>query len=407
MLTLRNNQIPISISFDGVARRHPVTIARALSSHHRQAGSVLASEETEPSEDKPLQAIYWVLTWACHRKCKHCYDDRFRPYIRDALTEVVGEGQAAFQKIIDNLPDDLSWVDETGRRDRTLLVLAGGELLINGVREELFYPVLDALREKYGEHAPKISIQTTGDVLTPDILDECLARGVESIAIASIDDYHVGMQGEKKFAFMDRIRELMQSRGVREVSLGGAKDKRLKEPDVAAGRNLTGPTFLFFGAQEDLWIGELWPRGRALSSGLSKAGYDINFSARWSGAKNFLHIGRVGSEVAIEPDGSIYPCCLKTKAPLGNLTEETLADILSSVAALPAIQALNDGDPERMGASAGWTRARFQQESLAKDGRGQDIANMCLGCGRFFEQVLSAQLADLRRERLAARELVA
>lgn len=354
------------------------------------------------NEDTVLQAIYWVLTWACHRKCKHCYDDRFRPYVRDALTEVVGEGQAAFQRVIENLPDDLSWVDENGRRDRTLLVLAGGELLIDGVREELFYPVLDALKARYGDRGPKISIQTTGDVLTPEILDECLARGVESIAIASIDDYHVGMQGDKKFAFMEKIRELMTSRGVREVSLGGAKDKRLKEPDVAAGRKLNGPSFLFFGAQEDLWIGELWPRGRAFSNGLSKAGYDVNFCARWSGAKNFLHIGKAGSEVAIEPDGSIYPCCLKTKAPLGNLTEEGLEDILTSVAALPAIQALNDGDPEGMGLGEGWTREHFQEQSKAKDGLGQDVANMCLGCDRFFEQILSKQLADLRQGRLKA-----
>ena len=354
------------------------------------------------NEDTVLQAIYWVLTWACHRKCKHCYDDRFRPYVRDALTEVVGEGQAAFQRVIENLPDDLNWVDETGRRDRTLLVLAGGELLIDGVREELFYPVLDALKARYGDRGPKISIQTTGDVLTPEILDECLARGVDSIAIASIDDYHVGMQGDKKFAFMEKIRELMTSRGVREVSLGGAKDKRLKEPDVAAGRKLNGPSFLFFGAQEDLWIGELWPRGRAFSNGLSKAGYDVNFCARWSGAKNFLHIGKAGSEVAIEPDGSIYPCCLKTKAPLGNLTEERLEDILTSVAALPAIQALNDGDPEGMGAAEGWTREHFQEQSKAKDGLGQDVSNMCLGCDRFFEQKLSKQLADLRQARLKA-----
>ncbi|MEM7330152.1 MAG: SPASM domain-containing protein [Pseudomonadota bacterium] len=352
-----------------------------------------------------MQAIYWVLTWACHRKCKHCYDDRFRPYVRDALSDVVGEGQVAFQKVIDNLPDDLTWVDDKGIRDRTLLVLAGGELLIDGVREELFYPVLAALKTKYGPLAPKISIQTTGDVLTPEILDECLERGIESIAIASIDDYHVGMQGDKKFAFMEKIRDLMRSRGVREVALGGAKDKRLKEPDVAAGRQLKGPSFLFFGAQEDLWIGELWPRGRAFTNGLSKAGYDVNFCARWSGGKNFLHIGKAGSEVAIEPDGSIYPCCLKTKAPLGNLTEESLADILTSVAALPAIQALNDGDPERMGEAEGWTRDVFQQKSHAKDGLGQDVANMCLGCDRFFEHSLSAQLETLRRKRLGQKVL--
>jgi len=249
----------------------------------------------------------------------------------------------------------------------------------------------------------KISMATSGDVLTPERLDECWTRGVEGIAIASIDDYHVGMQGEKKFAFMDKIRALMQSRGVREVSLGGAKDKRLKEPDVAAGRDQTGPTFLFFGAQEDLWIGELWPRGRALSNGLSKAGYDVNFCSRWSGGKNFLHIGKAGSEVAIEPDGAIYPCCLKTKAPLGKLTEERLEDILTSVAELPAIQALNDGDPERMGEAEGWTRERFAKESQAVDGQGNAIANMCLGCDRFFEHSLSKDLAKLRRERLRER----
>jgi iron-sulfur cluster protein len=351
-----------------------------------------------------MQAIYWVLTWACHRKCKHCYDDRFRPYVRDALTEVVAEGQTAYQAVIDNLPDNMSWLNEnTGQRERTLLVLAGGELLIDGVREELFYPALDAIQARWGDNAPKISIQTTGDVLTPQILDECLSRGVESIAIASIDDYHVGMQGEKKYKFMDEIRTLMSSRGIREVSLGGEKSARLKAPDLSRQPKPGEPTFLFFGAQEDLWIGELWPRGRAWTNGLSNAGYDVNFCARWSGAKNFLKIGEAGSEVAIEPDGSIYPCCLKTKAPLGSLTEERLEDILASVAALPAIQALNQGDPERMGEHDGIARADFQKLSIAKDGKDREVANLCLGCDRYFEATLGKQLTALREERLKAR----
>jgi MoaA/NifB/PqqE/SkfB family radical SAM enzyme len=348
-----------------------------------------------------MQAIYWVLTWACHRKCKHCYDDRFRPYVRDALTAVVAEGQAAYQRVIANLPDEMSWLnDQTGERERTLLVMAGGELLIDGVREELFYPALEAIQTRWGDKAPKISIQTTGDVLTEKILDECLARGVESIAIASIDDYHVGMQGEKKFKFMDEIRALMASRGVREVSLGGEKTARLKAPDLSRQPQPGEPTFLFFGAQEDLWIGELWPRGRAWANGLSNAGYDVNFCSRWSGAKNFLKLGEAGSEVAIEPDGSIYPCCLKTKTPLGSLAEERLEDILTSVAALPAIQALNDGDPERMGAQDGLSRDDFKQLSVATDGKGREMANLCLGCDRYFEAKLGKQLQDLRNARL-------
>ena len=95
-----------------------------------------------------MESIYWVLTWACHRKCAHCYDDRFRPYVRDALERVVGEGQAVYRRIIANLPDDMTFAPappgeaHTSPRKRTTLILAGGELLIDGVREELFYPAL-------------------------------------------------------------------------------------------------------------------------------------------------------------------------------------------------------------------------------------------------------------------------
>jgi len=347
-----------------------------------------------------MQSLYWVLTWACHRRCKHCYDDRFRPYVRDALSEVVGEGQRAFEAVINNLPNDMTWLDEkTGQRERTLLVMAGGELLIDGVREELFYPALDALKAKYGSSMPKISIQTTGDVLTEDILDALLAKDVDSIAIASIDDYHVGMKGEKKFKFMADIRAMMASRNVHEVSLGGHKDERLKAPDLDSKAKRDGPSFLFFGAQPDLWIGELWPRGRAFANGLSDAAYDTNFCARWSGGLNFLKIGKAGSEVSIEPNGNVYPCCLKTKAPIGNLTEETLQEMFDSVATLPAIQALNRGAPEEMGAQHGWDAQTFRKKSAKEDGKGRIVENMCLGCDAYFEAHLGEQLRELKETR--------
>ncbi len=351
-----------------------------------------------------MQSLYWVLTWACHRKCAHCYDDRFRPYVRSALTDVVAEGQRAYDAILANLPDDMSWVDEAGMRHPTLIVLAGGELLIDGVREELFYPVLEAIQRRWPSAPPRLSMQTTGDVLEPDHIDAMLARGVTTIAIASIDDYHVGMKGERKFRFMEKIRAMMSGRGVREVSLGGAKDKRLKSPDPAARPRSGEPAFLFFGAQPDLWIGELWPRGRAWAHGLTNAGYETNFCARWSGGKNFLKMHQAGSEIAIEPDGSIYPCCLKTKAPLGSLAEERLEDILASVSTLPAIQALNAGDPEGMGLGAGWSRDTFRARSVATDGQGREIANACLGCDQYFEEHLGADLKGLRAARLAKKK---
>jgi hypothetical protein len=349
-----------------------------------------------------MEAIYWVLSWACHRRCPHCYDDRFRPYVRDGLKAVVGEGQSAYQRILANLPDDFSFVDGKGVRRRGLLVLAGGELLIDGVREELFYPVLAAIRARWPDKAPRISVQTTGDVLTPELVEAMVARGVSTIAIASIDDYHVGHEGDGKFALMAKIRAMMAPLGVHEVALGGVTDDRLKAPAPGKRRD-DAPNFLFFGAQPDLWIGELWPRGRAWANGLVNADYGTNFCARWSGGKNFLNHGAAGSEVAIEPDGSIYPCCIKTGAALGNLTEERLIDILDSLKGHPAFEAINDGDPEAMGLGMGWSRADYRIASAATDPKGRAIENVCLGCDAFFKAKLGTEIDRIRSARMAAK----
>lgn len=348
-----------------------------------------------------MEAIYWVLTWACHRRCKHCYDDRFRPYVREDLTRVVGEGQSSYRNIIANLPDDMSYVDATGARKRTLMVLAGGEVLIDGVREELFYPVLEEIALRWGDRGPHISVQTTGDVLTSEHIEGMLSRGVRTIAIASIDDFHVGLEGDKKFALMEHVRGLMAPFGAREVGLGGARDPRLKAPTPRPADDDRGPFFLFFGAQPDLWIGELWPRGRAWANGLSEATYETNFCARWSGGKNFLNYGHSGSEVALEPDGSVYPCCLKTKAPLGSVAEERLTDILDSLKGHPAFEAINAGDPEAMGESAGWSREAYRDASTVTDPKGRNFANVCIGCDAYFEARLGDELAAIRARRLS------
>ncbi|OYW83814.1 MAG: hypothetical protein B7Z22_11895 [Hyphomonas sp. 32-62-5] len=212
------------------------------------------------------------------------------------------------------------------------------------------------------------------------------------------------MKGERKFRFMQGIRAMMAGQDVTEISLGGAKSDKLKSPDPAARPQGDQPAFLFFGAQPDLWIGELWPRGRAWANGLSNAGYATNFCARWSGGRNFLKLHEAGSEVAIEPDGSVYPCCLKTKAPLSSHAEERLEDILASVASLPAIQALNAGDPEGMGLATGWSRQDFQARAVSTDGKGREVANACLGCDRYFEAHLSHDLKVLRAGRLDKRK---
>ena len=95
---------------------------------------------------------------------------------------------------------------------------------------------------------------------------------------------------------------------------------------------------------------------------------------------------------------------MKTKAPLGNLTEETLSEIFESVAKLDAIQALNRGQPEQMGQSAGWDEKTFRLKSAKADGKGRIVENKCLGCDTYFEEVLGAQLRELREKRLAAKQ---
>ena len=52
-----------------------------------------------------MESIYYVAAWACHRRCDHCYEDRFRPYVRGALEAVVREAEQNFPRIVDHLPE--------------------------------------------------------------------------------------------------------------------------------------------------------------------------------------------------------------------------------------------------------------------------------------------------------------
>jgi hypothetical protein len=345
-----------------------------------------------------MESIYWVLTWACHRKCVHCYDDRFRPYVRDELKAVIGEGQAAWPKIIENLPRPMAFEDPKDPHHQKIgrIILAGGEVLHKPVREALFYPVLEALQKRYTPAQAKISIQTTGDILTAKMIKEMLERGVHTIAISGMDDYHVGMEGDKRLPLMAKIRAMMAKAGVSEISLGG---KRLDGVRVDYTQE-DGPYFLFFGAQPASWIGEIWPRGRAWTNSLADGDLSTNFCARQSGGKNFLNHTKAGSEVAIEPNGDVYPCCIKTKTPIGNLTREPLIAMLDDLASEPALQALNAGDPASMGIKAGWSVAQFEAASVTRRPNGTDYANLCIGCDAFFE----ASLGKVLRERAAARQ---
>jgi hypothetical protein len=196
---------------------------------------------------------------------------------------------------------------------------------------------------------------------------------------------------------MDKLTALFERHGMRRSGLS-ATTRNWHEEE--------GPVFSFFGATPDSWIGKLWPRGRAWQNNLSHATLADNFCNRWSGGLNFLRHQYNGSEVSIEPDGAVYPCCVKTRLPVGSLLEDNLIEILDSLVGVPAYEALTMGHPERMGLAHGWTEERFLAQSHTAMPDGTPYQNLCIGCDRFHEQVLGPVLEAARLRRRAAKGLV-
>jgi hypothetical protein len=51
-----------------------------------------------------MESIYYAMCFACQRRCKHCYEDRFRPCVRDELDAVVAAAKANYARTIDHSP---------------------------------------------------------------------------------------------------------------------------------------------------------------------------------------------------------------------------------------------------------------------------------------------------------------
>lgn len=350
-----------------------------------------------------MESIYYVMNWACHRRCKHCYETNFRPYIRDELKKVVAESVANFPRIIDNLPETMTYRDLAaplaggGYQEKTgRIILAGGEVLLEPVRQQVLYPVLERLQQRYGAGGIKVIVQTTGDLVTEEIIEQLLKRGVWMISIAGMDDYHVGLEGDKRLPLIAKLKQWFAAAGI------NPSGWQADNSDNASWGDEDGPLYHFFGATPDEWIGKLWPRGRAWENGLSSADISDNFCAEWAGAKNFLNHQYSGSEVSIDPNGDVFPCCMKTKFPIGNLTEEPLIGILDSLIGHPVYEALVAGTPERMGLQRGWSVEKFLNACETQTPTGKPYRNLCIGCDNFHQQVLGPELLELRRQRLAA-----
>ena len=304
-----------------------------------------------------MESIYYVMTWLCHRTCVHCYEDRFRPYYGEDLKAVVAESIANMPRIIDHFPTRMTFFDPEEKPG--MIILAGGEILLEPVREPVLYAGIERLQAKYRDNGGvRIIVQTTGDLLTPKIAAELKALGVARVSISGLDSFHAGLETlEAQQALQQKCARILEDAG---------QDAH------------------FFGANPDQWIGKLWPRGRAFKNGLSTATLADNFCNQWSGGLNFLEARKKGGEVSVDPQGNVFPCCIKTKAPLGNLLDQPLEAILEAKRGNPVYEAINAGRPELMGLAHGWSAEYFLEKSKVGD-----YQNLCIGCDAFHDEVLA------------------
>ncbi|MGH9454662.1 MAG: SPASM domain-containing protein [Terriglobia bacterium] len=332
-----------------------------------------------------MESIYYVMTFLCHRQCAHCYEDRFHPYYGEELERVVQESRSNFSRIIDHLPERMTYLDLADglREKRGRVILAGGEILLNPVRESVLYPALEQLWTRYrGRGGAYLFVQTTGDVLTEKILSELLDYHVDVISVSGIDSFHVGLEKESaRQALTSKLTTMFVAQGM----------KPLLQVPRSSGVFEDGERyFSFFGATPDSWIGKIWPRGRARSNELSTASLADNFCNAWSGGLNFLQRHHSGSEVSVEPNGNVYPCCMKTELAIGNLLQEKLDDILDRLTGNPVYEAISMGHPERMGIARGWSVEKFIAKSAVTLPSGRVYQNYCTGCDAFHREVLMA-----------------
>lgn len=288
------------------------------------------------------ESMYWVFTQVCNDQCDHCYN----------MSGPQGERLSDHEclSIVANMPDKL---------DR--LILSGGEPL--AMKKQL-YLILDQIKSRY-KGATQIMLQTNGDLLTGEILDTLLEKGVSRIDIASIDRYH-------KFAGarIDELISLFTSRGM------NADDT---EPLIDKDHFITNQlSFGFWGATEDMWLGGNWARGRAMEKNNWKRDPEHNFCAILSGGKGFLGDTDLPQEISIQL-WKINPCCPGTKSPMGDARKERVADVLERVSRSEIFQKINQGDPYGMGESLGVDRAYAHS-------RGKMLQNICLWCDEFFDR---------------------
>lgn len=289
-----------------------------------------------------IESVYWVFTQLCNDQCDHCYNTSGPQGERITEEECM--------QIIDHLPKSM---------DR--IILSGGEPLAD---RKLLYKILDRLRERYRDSV-QIMLQTNGDLLTGERLDELIVRGVTRFDIASIDRYHKHA-GER---LMD-LAELFDSRGVN----GDDKDPLVVKETYLVDKQLS---WGYWGATEEMWLGGNWARGRAMEKNNWKRDPNHNFCSILSGARNFLGgYDDIPQEISIQL-WKINPCCPGTLFPMGDARKENVTDVLNRVSKMEVFQKLNDGEPWLMGEHLGVSEDEARKKT-------EEVENICLYCDHFF-----------------------
>lgn len=316
-----------------------------------------------------IESLYWVFTHKCNNTCAHCYNES------GPQGEIISKSE--IDKIIENLSPF------TFRR----MILSGGEPFYAENKDILFY-LLEKLREKYPLKTG-LCIQTNGDFLTEEIIDDLKRFNVQRLDISSFDIYHKHMDCNNMDEKKEKVEKLFKSKNIPKFKispsnltptkmgiLGVFEKIRDFIEKIGLKRKKGKMVYAFWGATDEIWLKGNWARGRALKNGYAKLDPNWNFCNIWSGAKNFLKMGSGKQELKLDLY-NLYPCCPKMIISLGDLRQESLIEILNRIKKEPEFQALNKGKPELMGKKLGITK------SFALN-RIKELRDYCLWCDEFF-----------------------
>lgn len=312
------------------------------------------------------QRIYWVPHTICYFGCLHCHNDSRL------------QGVRASRAVIDGVIEHMPGPNSPYRLDEVLV--GGGESLMRN--NEMEY-LLQRFRARFPQgpqatvderraagHAI-LAVQTIGTPLTdavgrpnPRVIQYWLDLGVDYFHIASNDIFHERQRPDFPWdSFRENLRMYGDEHGIH-FHIYGKAPSRL----VPSGRAL-----------ENLEV--LEQTGARL---LLDEGYCAN---AWEAAANFL-TGTGNdypdcSEVVIDPEGWVHPCCWYELSPgLFNLSTTDFETAMSALQPILFCQALDSGD------MAAYATAAGIEPDLAR--RVRDRVGDCGAC-RLFSTALAAQ----------------